>query len=41
MTLSHWFHVPTLASLGVILAVLTGSVVLSLRRSAEEGAKAA
>jgi len=41
MTLSHWFHMPTLASLGIIVAVLTGAVVLSLRRSAQEDAKAA
>ncbi|HEU4588101.1 MAG TPA: TerC family protein [Gemmatimonadales bacterium] len=41
MTLSHWLHVPTPASLAVILAVLTSSVVLSLRRSAREHAKAA
>jgi tellurite resistance protein TerC len=41
MTLSHWLHVPTPASLAVIIAVLTGAVVLSLRRSAREDAKAA
>ena len=36
MTLSHWIHLPTLASLAVIIATLAGAVVLSLRRSARE-----
>ncbi len=36
MTLSHWIHLPTLASLAVIVATLVGAVVLSLRRSARE-----
>ena len=36
MTLSAWVHVPILASLGVILAILTVAVGLSLRRSARE-----
>jgi tellurite resistance protein TerC len=36
MTLSHWVHLPTLASLAVIVATLAGAVVLSLRRSARE-----
>jgi tellurite resistance protein TerC len=36
MTLSAWVHVPILLSLGVILTTLTASVVLSLRRSAQE-----
>jgi tellurite resistance protein TerC len=36
MTLSHWVHIPTLLSLAVIVVTLAGSVVLSLRRSAQE-----
>jgi tellurite resistance protein TerC len=36
MTISHWVHVPTLLSLGVIVLTLAGAVVLSLRRSARE-----
>ena len=36
MTLSHWIHLPTLASLAVIVATLAGAVLLSLRRSARE-----
>ncbi len=41
MTLSYWLHVPIVASLAVIVGVLTGSVLLSLRRSAREAAGAA
>jgi tellurite resistance protein TerC len=36
MTLTHWVHFPTYISLGVIVFILTASVVLSLRRSARE-----
>jgi TerC family integral membrane protein len=36
MTLSAWIHIPTLLSLGVILATLTVAVALSLRQSARE-----
>ena len=36
MTLSHWIHLPTLLSLGVIVFILTAAVLLSLRRSARE-----
>jgi tellurite resistance protein TerC len=36
MTLSHWVHVPTLLSLAAIVLILTGAVLLSLRRSARE-----
>jgi tellurite resistance protein TerC len=36
MALSHWLHLPILASLGVIVGVLAGAVVLSLRQSARE-----
>ncbi len=41
MTLSHWIHVPTLASLAVIVVTLAAAVVLSLRRSARESRQAA
>jgi tellurite resistance protein TerC len=36
MTLSHWIHLPTLASLAVIVVTLAAAVILSLRRSARE-----
>ena len=36
MTLSHWMHLPILVSLGVIVLILTGAVLLSLRHSARE-----
>ncbi len=36
MTLTHWVHIPTLASLAVIVVTLAGAVVLSLRRIARE-----
>jgi tellurite resistance protein TerC len=36
MTLSHWIHLPTLASLAVIVVTLAGAVLLSLRRNARE-----
>jgi tellurite resistance protein TerC len=41
MTLSHWIHVPTLASLAVIVVTLAAAVGLSLRRSARESRQAA
>ena len=41
MTLSHWIHVPTLASLAVIVITLAAAVLLSLRRSARESRQAA
>jgi tellurite resistance protein TerC len=34
MTLSHWVHLPITLSLAVILLILSGAVVLSLRRTA-------
>ena len=40
MALSAWLHVPILVSLGVIILMLAGAVVLSLARTARE-AKAA
>ncbi|MGH7581469.1 MAG: TerC/Alx family metal homeostasis membrane protein, partial [Gemmatimonadales bacterium] len=36
MTLSPWIHLPTLASLAVVVLTLTAAVLLSLRRSARE-----
>jgi tellurite resistance protein TerC len=36
MTLSPWIHLPTVASLGVVVFTLTAAVLLSLRRSARE-----
>ena len=36
MTLARWVHSPIYVSLGVIVFILTASVVLSLRRSARE-----
>ena len=35
MTLSHWLHLPITVSLAVIVLILSASVVLSLRRTAE------
>jgi tellurite resistance protein TerC len=36
MTLSPWIHLPTAASLGVVIFTLTAAVLLSLRRSARD-----
>jgi tellurite resistance protein TerC len=36
MTLSHWVHFPITASLAVIVLILSGAVVLSLRRTAPQ-----
>ncbi|HUF34904.1 MAG TPA: TerC family protein [Gemmatimonadales bacterium] len=36
MTISHWVHIPILASLAVIILTLGGAVILSLRRAARE-----
>ena len=41
MTLTRWVHFPIYISLGVIVFILTASVVLSLRRSARETSAAA
>jgi tellurite resistance protein TerC len=41
MTLSHWVHLPTLVSLGVIIVTLATAVALSLRRTAREARAAA
>ena len=36
MALAHWVHIPIYVSLGVIVLILTASIVLSLRRVARE-----
>jgi tellurite resistance protein TerC len=41
MSLSAWIHIPTLLSLGVIVTILTGAVILSLRHAAREARMAA
>ena len=41
MVSSHWIHLPTPASLGVIVFILTAAVLLSLRRSAQEARRPA
>src|SRR3954452_5667062 len=41
MALSHWLHLPTAASLAVVLIMLGGAVGLSLRRSGREARVAA
>jgi tellurite resistance protein TerC len=41
MVLSHWVHIPTLASLAVIIVTLGAAVGLSLRRTAREARLAA
>jgi tellurite resistance protein TerC len=37
MTVSHWFHLNTYISLGVILAMLTAAILFSVRRNRREG----
>lgn len=41
MCLSHWVHFPTAASLGVILLILVGAIVFSVRKTRREEAAAA
>src|SRR3954471_866182 len=36
MGLSHWFQLPTVASLAVVVSLLSGAIALSLRRTARE-----
>jgi tellurite resistance protein TerC len=36
MGLSHWFHLPTVASLAVVVSLLAGAIALSVWRSARE-----
>jgi len=40
MVTSHWVHIPILLSLAVIIALLAGAVILSLRNSAREAGRA-
>ena len=35
MSISHWVHINTYVSLAIIIAMLTGAIVFSLRRAAE------
>ena len=37
MTISHWIHVDTYASLAIIVAMLVTAVVVSLRRKPSAG----
>jgi tellurite resistance protein TerC len=41
MITSRWVHLPTLASLAVIVFILTSAVLLSLRRNAQESSRPA
>jgi tellurite resistance protein TerC len=41
MTFSHWFHLNTYLSLGIIIAMLVGAIVLSVRHNRSEEAVAA
>lgn len=41
MVVSHWVHIPTVASLAIILVTLGGAVALSIRRTAREARLAA
>jgi tellurite resistance protein TerC len=41
MSLSGWIHIPILLSLGVIVTILTGAVLLSIRHAAREARLAA
>lgn len=41
MISSHWIHLPTLASLAVIVLILTAAVLLSLRRTAQDSRRPA
>jgi tellurite resistance protein TerC len=36
MTISHWYHMNTYVSLGIIVAMLIAAIVFSLRRQAQE-----
>ena len=41
MVVSHWWHVPTTASLGVIVAIVTGAIVASVVKTRREERRAA
>jgi tellurite resistance protein TerC len=36
MMASHWYHLPTVVSLGVILVILVGAIVFSIRKTKKE-----
>jgi tellurite resistance protein TerC len=36
MVVSHWWHFPTVASLGVIVAIVTGAIVASIAKTRRE-----
>jgi tellurite resistance protein TerC len=36
MTISHWWHFPTAASLGIIVVILAGAIAFSIRKSRAE-----
>ena len=38
MTVSHWFHLNTYLSLGIIVAMLVAAIVFSLRRNKQMAA---
>jgi TerC family integral membrane protein len=39
MIVSHWWHFPTVASLGVIIAIVAGAIVASLAKTRREEAR--
>jgi tellurite resistance protein TerC len=39
MIVSHWWHFPTVASLGVIVAIVTGAIVASIAKTRREAAR--
>jgi tellurite resistance protein TerC len=41
MSVSHWYHMPTVASLAVIVVILVAAIVFSIRKSNREAAQAA
>jgi tellurite resistance protein TerC len=40
MMASHWYHLPTVVSLGVILVILVGAIVFSIRKTRADAAEA-
>ena len=40
MIVSHWWHFPTVASLGVIVAIIAGAIGASIVKTRREGARA-
>jgi tellurite resistance protein TerC len=41
MIVSHWWHFPTVASLGVIVAIVTGAILASIWKTRREEAREA